>query len=76
MSVAVIYKVPVQGSGGVCRFLVGHLSSPFQSKAELYIIRILVGAPMTSDEPFACNNTKSVNEGLLMGKVANGLRLV
>ena len=59
----------------VCPFLV-HISSLFQSKIKLYMVRILVGAHIAPNEPFARNNAESVKGGLSLVKVANRLRLV
>ena len=57
----------MQCPGRVCRFL-QHIISLFQSKTELYMIRISVGAPMTPNKTFACNDARSMEGGLLLVK--------
>ena len=57
----------MQYPGRVCRFL-KHILSLFQSKTELNMIRISVGAPMTPNKTFSCNDAKSMKGGLLLVK--------
>lgn len=53
----------------------GHISSLFQSKIELYIVRILVGAHITPNKPSAWTNAKIIKGGVLLLRVTGPLSL-
>lgn len=66
-------KSPVQCPGSVDTWDI--LALFFQSKIELYIVRILVGAHITPNKPSAWTNAKIIKDGVLLLRVTAPARV-